>query len=356
MQKTEYKSYDKKNTTFYTVLGIIGDIIFYPVIIISLLSSCFMFLSKKEGKVPQFSGVSLVRILSRSMENSDFYRGDSVIVKRVNTDDLKVGDIIAFYYYRDSVDTGLTLTVVADKDKDERNEFVANENFSVTGRTERNKLNYKKISVYFHHIERIFYDEGGTAFFQTKGSSNSGVDSYKIREDLVVGRYVHTPDIIRNIIRFCSTAMGMIILVVTPLSILILLQSLSIIEQINNIVLERKVLERKEDWNTEEAFKANIGIEMDVTNKVYFYAIIPEKERQEVWSFLWGYLANQKDKKSKELYSLAEKSKSELEKGAEVYFKFWRTNLTKNRDLRKLSKVELRYEYDNLKPLNNKKG
>ena len=348
MQKTGYKSYDKKNKTIYTVLGVIGDIIFYPVIIISLLSSCFMFLSKKDGKVPQFFGVSLVRILSGSMEKSDFYKGDSVIVRKVKTDNLKVGDIIAFYYYSDSADGNLSLTVVADKEKDDREEFVVNENFTVDGRTDRKNLKYKTIKVYFHHIERIFYDEGGTAFFETKGSSNSGVDAYKIREDLVVGRYVNTPNWIRSVIKFCSTSLGMIILVVTPLSILIMMQSLSIIEQINNIMLEKKVIDRKEDWNTEESFKANIGIEMDIPYKIYFYAIMPDQERPAVWNFLWSYLGTKNDNKSMHMYSLAERSKQELVKGVDSYFKFWKLNLKKRNDLKMLEKVERRFDYENL--------
>lgn len=335
IQKTEQV---KRKHTVYSILGVIGDYIFYPVIILSVISSFLMFASKKQGEVPSIFGFSAVTVLTGSMVNSGFYRGDTVFTIKKNTEKLNVGDIIAFYYTQDSADRNVKLTLVADKEKDERDDFVKKEDFKVDDRVSARDTDKKNIKVYFHEIIAIYYDEGGTIFFETKGSSNNTSDLWKIREDFVVGKYITTPVWLRKVIHFCTTSIGMVILVITPLSILIMFQSLSIIEQVNNILIEKKVVSRKIAYNSEESLKANVGIEMDLYNKVYFYYTTDDKEKDDVWNFLWEYQKSSTKKKDLQIISLANKSK-EIVGDADEYFNLWLKNIKSKKFKNNLSKL-----------------
>lgn len=335
----------KKKHTLYSVFGIIGDIIFYPVIILSLLCSFLMFTSKKQGDVPQVFGVSLVSVLSGSMEKSGFYRGDTIFVKSIKTENLNVGDIIAFYYHYDSADANLELTLIDDGQEKNTN-FVKDESFVVENRKSRKDLDKKAVKVYFHKIVSIYSDDGGTLFFETRGTSNASNDAYKVREDYVVGRYVNTPVWVRKIFHFCTTSLGMVLFVITPLSILIMLQSLSIIEQVNNILVEKKVIERVVDYNSEESVKANVGIEMDLHSKIYFYSIVSEKEREDVWKFLWNHLKSSNNKKDIFLLSIAEKSK-DLVNDTNEYYDLWLKSLKSKKTIRKLNKIYNKINVEN---------
>ena len=102
--KVVKKKKKKQQKTFYKVLGIIADIIIYPVIIISLLASFGMLISKRANQLPSVFGVSVVKIMSPSMVTAGFEVGDIVFIKKTNISKLKVGDVVAFYKYIDNQD------------------------------------------------------------------------------------------------------------------------------------------------------------------------------------------------------------------------------------------------------------
>ena len=99
----------KKNKTFYQVLGIIGDIILIPVILIALISSSAMFVARSQNTLPSIFGLTLVFVASESMEPSGFMKGDVLFLTKCDPYTLKVGtpndiedelgDVIAFYSY-----------------------------------------------------------------------------------------------------------------------------------------------------------------------------------------------------------------------------------------------------------------
>lgn len=321
----------KKQKTLYAIFGYIVDIIIYPVILLSFFSSFFMLISKSENQVPPIFGTSFVRVLSGSMKKSDFQINDVVLVRQTDATQLRVGDIIAFYNYDDNADNlemlslynGSTYGTNADDvtnnisglKKDENGNYVYNQELyntvknTTTGETfvrpsdggavekleNPNRVSKDKVidsgaKVYFHMIVNIYVDQSGTLFFETRGTSNGSSDDHYTREDLIVGKYINTPRFVRDTVKFCASTQGMLLIVVLPLSIIVLLEMLSVLEQINNILLEKKVLRREIPFNTKETQKANVGIEMREHDKAYFYDVMPSHLKEEVFDFLWGYL------------------------------------------------------------------
>jgi len=288
----------KADGDYYTILGKIGDIIMWPIIIISLVSSFFMLVNKRQNKLTSVFGYSFVNILSGSMINDGFNVGDTVITKSVDVYSLKIGDIVAFYYLNPQViESELHLIAKCEKNTgyqvkyDESNITygVSLDNFE---KYENNNeyletaVNTKR-KIYFHRVVGIYVNDQGELFFKTKGSSNYRPDTFLVRQELVVGRYVYTPTFIRGAVSFCSSALGMILLVCLPLCILIFIQMLSIIDQITIINLEKKLLSRKlsiYDKAIKEQLKGN---QVELYNKVYYYYIVEDEIKEDVKNYLW---------------------------------------------------------------------
>lgn len=290
------KKFVKKKYNIHSIMGVLGDILFYPIIILVLICIIVISINKSENKVPSIFGVSMVNITSGSMSASGFYKGDIVFLHSVKASDLRAGDIIAFYYYKDSTDSevqtdNLILVQTYNREQDvstiynlpEPTEEKQNIRASLNEVSQNN-------SIYFHRIINIYTTNDGTLFYQTQGDSNDNYDYYLICEDYVVGAYSYTPVFIRGFFKFIASPVGIILVFVIPLSILVLFIMFSIIEQINKILIEEKVLRREIRYDCPESINANIGIEMDLLNKIKFFAYSPEKERPDVAQFLWGYL------------------------------------------------------------------
>ena len=92
-----------KKVTFYSLIGKIGDFLLWPIMLISLFSSFFMLVQKKQNKVTSIFGFSLVNVLSGSMEDEGFLKNDTVLTKNVNERDIQLGDIIAIYYQTSTI-------------------------------------------------------------------------------------------------------------------------------------------------------------------------------------------------------------------------------------------------------------
>ena len=268
------KNQDKKHKfSFYWLCGKIGDILFIPIIVISLFSSISMLIQKKQNKPTSFFGYSMVNVLSTSMTDAGFIKGDTVITVKSNVKDIELGDVIAFYNYRDSLDSSTKKNVIVRyKYQDGKKEVdISAENIEgdvltkdefisslVKVKREKEKsvedAQKAKSSVYFHMVIGIYNDDYGNVFFKTKGTNNASSDNY-IRSDFVVGKYVHTPRVFRDIMSFCGSARGMIILVCLPLSILVLLQCFSLIKQIEVMNIEKQLISGKKHFNDEEIKK-----------------------------------------------------------------------------------------------------
>ena len=100
----------KPKNTAYTLLGKIGDILLFPIVIVALCVSLLIMFQAKSDTIPSVFGISIVRILSGSMVKSGFNIGDNVIIKKTDTNTLWKDDIIAFFQKEDPADAGRILT------------------------------------------------------------------------------------------------------------------------------------------------------------------------------------------------------------------------------------------------------
>lgn len=337
------KTKNGKKLSFYTIMGKIGDILLWPVLVISLFSSFFMLVQRKQNKVTSFFGYSFVNVLSGSMANDGFKIGDTVIVKKVNERDVKLGDIIAFYYStstKSATDSDIrfvtyyndpTYPIKNDEDNITINESI---DLSLITKKEDKSKEYLKIAqeskakVYFHRVVGIYVDNDGNLFFKTKGSNNNTSDIPLTRGDLVVGEYVNTPIVVRRAVSFCASSLGMVLLVCIPLSMLVLMQCLSLIEQISVINLEKQLISGQLSYKDEIIQKELPGNLVEVHNQVYYYFITPKEEREEVKNYLWGDLKNADGLSNKKLKQLAlvTSACAKLETSDVAYWDEWISN------------------------------
>lgn len=114
MKKGEKKWYKSPSTW----LVIVACIILVPILLVNI----FIIIQSTTNKdaVPSIFGYKPFIVLSGSME-SDIHKGDLIITKKVNTDNLKVDDIIAF---RDAAGTITTHRIIDVVEKDGKNNYI----------------------------------------------------------------------------------------------------------------------------------------------------------------------------------------------------------------------------------------
>ena len=131
----------------------------------------YVFVCNIRGKVAKIGGYSVMKVITGSMEPS-IHVGDYVLVKEVDTDTLKVGDVITFY----SDDPEI---------KDMPNS---------------------------HRIIAINPDGS----FTVKGDANPKADDYTVKPDRVVGKYSGKIWLFRFIGSFASSRKLLMILFILP--------------------------------------------------------------------------------------------------------------------------------------------
>ncbi len=312
---------NKKKNTVYTLAGKIGDILLIPILVLALVVTLIIFTQNQSNKVPSFFGLSVVRILSSSMQNSGFRVGDSVFIVSTDTNTLWTGDIIAFYQYPDSADT--TFEKIELETPDQKVEVTLEE---PQNRKQMSDITGGGYRIVFHEIVGVLQDHTGAKYFRTKGSSNGSADSVLVRDDFVVGKYINTPVWIRDVLRWVSSSVGMICLVCLPLGIMIILQSLALIEQINFMYIEKKLISGKMNWQDTEAQRLIKTGEMENICKIVILAKAPGDEKEELFEQIYPS-GNKMSKKEAEQNELANYSFELLKSEGEIaYFEFWNKN------------------------------
>lgn len=81
--------------------ALIGNFIFAPIITLMMVICFFLLSSQKNNSLPTIFDNMIVIIVSNSMK-PEFVRGDVMTIKKVAAEDLKEGDVIAFYRYPES--------------------------------------------------------------------------------------------------------------------------------------------------------------------------------------------------------------------------------------------------------------
>lgn len=330
--KQQSEKTKKRGKTLYQWFGIIGDIIFVPVIIITLISVLIIFLDRQQNKVPNLFGYSYVRIMSNSMEKDyGFTRGDGVFLKKTNTSELWVGDVIAFYTFYDTVDAKVYKKTIESQNQ----QIEINPNFNVEGRCSLEYGIEHSSKVTFHQIVEVKVDEGGTRFFVTKGTSNASYDYvHGVREDFVIGKYVESPAWLTNTFSWVASSQGMIVMVCVPLFILIIFQSLSLIEQLNLTITEKKLISGKIPCLSEDAKKMYQINYLDNVSKVILIG-----NNKSSLAELSPLLINESDKeKQQDFNSQLKYSIALLQKGEDEYWDYWNKNLKTKSELNMLGK------------------
>lgn len=149
--------------------------VFFIVIVLPILIINMTLIVKgalNPDEIPDFMGYKPFIVLSGSME-SQINIGDLVIVKEVDTSEIKKNDIIAFRYD----DIVITHRVVNVLKKD-------------------NKIRFK-----------------------TKGDNNNTTDDFYVTEDSVEGMYVTKIDGLGNVFMFLSKPIGMMVVILSVIVI-----------------------------------------------------------------------------------------------------------------------------------------
>ncbi len=335
------KEKQKKGFSIYALLGKIGDILLIPIIIISLFSSVSMLVQRNQNKPTTFFGCSLVNILSSSMVDDGFLKGDTVITKSVGVNDVALGDVIAFYHYYDIKDNGSTKHIVMEYnyidglkevDFSEANitigvaidsiEFVERNGTKTVEDAQK-----AKATIYFHRVIGIYLDDFGNVFYKTKGSNNTRADGY-VRSDFVVGEYISTPRFLRDSMSFCASTLGMIVLVCLPLSALVLMQCFSLIKQIETMSIEKQLILGRRRFDEEDIIESFDGDEMETHNKVFLYYLSTAEERNALQNFMWGKTLNAQkiSRKDQKLVNTMLSANEKLNESDRAYWQEWLDN------------------------------
>lgn len=157
------------------VLSIIVLIILIPILLISLVILINSYVRPNE--VPSFLGWKPFIVLSGSME-TQISAGDLVVVKQVDTNTLKKGDIIAF----------------------KENDIVIT-----------------------HRIDEIIQEENTTKYI-TKGDNNNTQDMGYVVPEQIEGKYEFKIARLGNLAMFTQTPLGIIVCLSIPILILIVIQ------------------------------------------------------------------------------------------------------------------------------------
>ena len=173
-----HRQEDKANTRHrvLTIVGAVLCVILIPILVINITLIIKSFTNADE--VPKIGGYCPLIVLSGSME-PDIKSGDLIICKQIDSEQVKVGDVIAFFDPESSSNSVLTHRVV---------ELV---------------------------------EEDGALSYKTKGDANNTADRELVPSDKLVGLYQFKLSGVGNIAMFMQTPVGLIICVVLPLALLI---------------------------------------------------------------------------------------------------------------------------------------
>lgn len=202
-----------KNNQSKTVLKRVlstSSVIGYFLLICTVGILCYFIISNKiNNRVPVLGGYSFLKVITSSME-PELSVGEYILVKKIDVNNIKEEDIISYYY---------TLSNA------QKNELGISQN---------------KI-VITHRVKEIVKDSDTNLIikFITHGDANSADKTENVNPEQVIGIYDTSHPIIVKILSFFSNPIGIILLVIFPLSMIL----------VSDIVSLVKVVKEKEDDN-----------------------------------------------------------------------------------------------------------
>ena len=175
MSQTKEEKSNVRNRVL-TVVGAVLCVILIPILVINVTLIIKSYTNADE--VPKIGGYCPLIVQSGSME-PEIGIGDLIICKQIDIDQVKKGDVIAFF------------------------DPASNKN-----------------SVLTHRVVEVI-NEDGTFFYRTKGDANNAEDRELVSSDKLVGVYQFKLSGAGNVAMFMQTPAGLIICVVLPLALLV---------------------------------------------------------------------------------------------------------------------------------------
>lgn len=159
-----------------TVVGIVLCVVLIPILVVNVTLIVKSFTNSDE--VPKIGGYCPLIVLTGSME-PEIGSGDLIICKQIDSEQVKVDDVIAFF------------------------DPASNNN-----------------SVLTHRVVEVVAGDGSLSF-KTKGDANNAADTQLVPADNLVGIYQCKISGAGNVAMFMQTPVGLVICVVLPLGLLI---------------------------------------------------------------------------------------------------------------------------------------
>ena len=175
-QATETREKSSATHKILTVVGSVLCVILLPILIINLTLIVKSYTNKDE--VPSVSGYLPLIVLTDSMY-PEIESGDLIICHTAEVEDIKVGDVIAFF---DPAGNGTSIVT--------------------------------------HRVMEVVYEDGKT-LFRTKGDNNNTEDRVPVPGEDLVGVYQNRIPNAGHIAMFMQTTAGLIVCVVLPIILLV---------------------------------------------------------------------------------------------------------------------------------------
>ena len=172
-------------TMIKSKLKLAAKITLIALIAVMLVTVVYVMICNMRGKVASIGGYSVMKVITGSMEPS-IHVDDYILIKKTDTEDLKVGDVITFL----SDDPQIL---------DMPNS---------------------------HRIIKI--NDDGT--FTVKGDANPAEDVYKVRADRIIGKYVRKMRLFRFIGSFASSKKLLMIVFILPTVCICIYESRTLIK------------------------------------------------------------------------------------------------------------------------------
>lgn len=190
--------------------SIFAGVLLWAVILLAALFTFTTLAQRDATKVASIAGYSPLTVLTDSMAPT-FQQGDLIIIKKVDTQTLQVGDIICFH------------TII-------NNEFALNT----------------------HRIQSI-EDNGSGRSYVTKGDNNSVEDMHRIIDGDIVGKYVGKLKYFGKVIEFLTGSVGFLLVIVVPMLIFFVYQLYRLI--VIGIRLKKEIAKEEGDSASEQAMQ-----------------------------------------------------------------------------------------------------
>jgi len=283
----------KPKTPTQKVFSAIFDVLCVVLIFISAIICISTINAKIQKTVPSIFEYSNLTISSGSMVASGFNIGDVAVIRQVDTDTLKSGDIIAFYCYGE-VNGTFDINSCERVDESTIGDKKWTFSFASLLGVETNEIKaaaQKKSSIVFHEIQEVYTDNSGHRWFVTKGSSNTNNDvnifGY-IQDSMVIGSYTNSgiSGFWSGVLKGTSSFQGVFIILI-PVILLGLSTMFEGFKETQKAKLELDCVEEKRKITDPICVKNNIGFGMDKKTKYKILAQATDEQRLEYLSLLW---------------------------------------------------------------------